>query len=133
MITIAKKVNSGFIALMSSIIISVILLLIATTFSFTGFSSRFNILDLEMKERSSALAEACVDTALLKLANNPNYPGGETITVSGSDTCTINTIDSIIDPIIIDTKAVFQQANTNLHIKVKKSDISVVSWEEMSN
>lgn len=121
----------GFIALMSAIIISVILLLMAISLSFTGFYSRANILDYELKEISSALAEACADTAILRLANNPNYTGPERVTVSGSDTCDIKTIDPSADPIIINTKAVFNQATTNLRIKINKSDLSVVSWEEI--
>ena len=127
----SEKNNSGFIALMSSIIISVILLLIAVTLSFTGLNIRFNILDSELKERSNALAEACVDMALLELVRDSNYQGGETVTVSGSDTCIIKTINPIIDPVVIDTKAIFQQATTNLHIKVNKSNLKVISWEEI--
>ena len=127
----SEKNNSGFIALMSSIIISVILLLIAVTLSFTGLNIRFNILDSELKERSNALAEACVDIALLKLVKDSNYQGGEDVTVSGSDTCIIKTINPIIDPVVIDTKAIFKQATTNLRIKVNKSNLKVISWEEV--
>ena len=125
------KNNTGFVALMSAIIISVILLLIVTNLSLTGFYSRSDILDSELKERSSALAEACADTALLKLANNSSYTGLGTITVFGSDTCTIETIDPNTDPIVVNTKGIFQQATTKLNIKVDKSDLSVVSWEEI--
>ena len=47
------KTNAGFI-LMSTVIISVILLLIAVNLSQTSFFGRFNILDAELKEKSSA-------------------------------------------------------------------------------
>lgn len=126
-----KKNNSGFVALISAIIISVILLLIATNLSLTGFYDRSNILDSELKERSSALAEACADTALLKLANDPNYIGGETITVSGSDTCTIDpTILS--DPRTFITKADYNNTYfTKLKIVVDVASVSVASWEEI--
>lgn len=125
-----KRKNSGFAALMSAIIISVILVLIMTNLGLTGFYSRADILDSELKDRSSALAEACVDIAILKLASNFSYTGGEIITVSGSDTCTIHSINGSTDPIIITTKAIFQNATTNLSVKLNKSDLSVVSWEE---
>ncbi|OGI60837.1 hypothetical protein A2814_03435 [Candidatus Nomurabacteria bacterium RIFCSPHIGHO2_01_FULL_38_19] len=125
-----KKTTAGFIALMSAIIISVILLLIAVNLSFTGFYSRSNILDSEFKARSSALAEACVDTVLLNLANNPSYTGEESITVSGTDTCEIGTIVPTADPIIVEVTADFQNAITNLHIEVNQSNLSVESWEE---
>ena len=125
------KTNSGFAALMSSIIISVILLLVATNLSLTGFYARSNILDAEFKERSSALAEACADVAFIKLANDPDYTWAETIPVLGSDVCTIQTINPALDPITIQTKAIFQNATTDLQIKIDKDDLSVISWEEI--
>jgi hypothetical protein len=130
------KKNTGFIALMSAIIISAILLLITINLSKNSFSGRLNILDSEYKERSVALAEACVDTALLKLANNSAYTGNQTITVSGGDTCIIKNINPTTDPIVIDTKAFFppvasQKATTNLHVRVNKVDLAVLSWEEI--
>lgn len=126
------KTNSGFIALMSAIIISVILLLIATNLSLTGFYGRSNILDYELKERSSALAEACVDTALLKLANNPSYGGSEFVNVDkvGGNDCTIK-------PVVGDIIQVQGYYNniyfTNLEIEFDPSDISVTRWEEKPN
>lgn len=120
-------------ALMSVIIISVILLLIASTLSMTGFSGRLNILDSEYKERSLGLAEGCIDVALLKLAITPTYsvisPGLD-INV-GTDKCTIQKVDSVPDPIIIETRATFQNAVTNIEAKVLKSDLSLVSWQEI--
>jgi len=85
----------------------------------------------KLKERSSALAEACVDTALLELANNPNYAGDETIIVFEGDTCIIQAINPDANPIIINTKAIFRQATTNLNVKANKADLFVVSWEEI--
>lgn len=131
MIKYKIKSNSGFLALISAIIISVVLLLIASNSSFTGFYTRSNVLDFELKERSYALAEACVNIAILKLLNNTPYVGGEIINISGSDFCTINTINPNLDPIIIQTKAIFEHATTNLNIKVNKTDLSIISWEEI--
>ncbi len=125
------KRKSGFAALMSTIILSVILLLIATNLGLTGFYGRSDILDSELKKRSSTLAEACVDTALLKLAENPSYAGSESINVSGADTCNILLINPAVDPIIINTTGVFMNATTKLEVKVNASDLSLVSWEEI--
>lgn len=130
MITRDKKRNSGgFIALMSAIIISVILLLIVVNLSFSSFYSRSNILDSELKERSSALAEACVDTALLKLANNPLYfppVGGESVEVDG-ETCII---ESVSGGTIINIRADYKNYITKLEVEVD-SDIAVIRWEEI--
>lgn len=81
-----QKNNKGFIALFSVILISFVLLLVTTTLSFAGFSGRFNILESEYKKRSRELAEACLATARLKLAENNFYSGNGIVSV-GSDTC----------------------------------------------
>ncbi|OGI76052.1 hypothetical protein A3C67_00505 [Candidatus Nomurabacteria bacterium RIFCSPHIGHO2_02_FULL_42_19] len=123
-----KENNSGFIALMSAIIISVVLLLLATNLSLIGFYGRFNILDSELKERSSTLAEACADTAILKLANNPGYnPANEPVNVGG-DTCIIQ---SVTGGDTIHLRADYKNYITNLKIAINPSDLSVVSWEEI--
>jgi len=67
--------EKGFIALFSVVIISFVLLLIAGTLNFMGFSSRLNILDSESKERSDELANACVESARLKIALDNTYIG----------------------------------------------------------
>jgi len=124
------KANGGFMALMSAIIISVILLLIAVSLSTTSFYGRTNILDFELKEKSSALAEACADTAILRLALDPNYP------FPVNDPINVGENDCIIQSVSGDTqKTVKVKANylnyvTNLEIKVN-SNMSVVFWKEI--
>lgn len=127
------KAKRGFVALISAIIISVVLLLIVTNASLTGFYSRSNISDGELKEISSNYAEACVDTALLKITNDSTYSGGgDTLDV---DTDGIN--DCVIESVTTDT--IYTKGNynnkyyTNLKIGYDSSDVSVTSWEEISN
>ena len=79
-----KHSERGFIALISALIISAILLIALVASNLTGFYSRFNILDSELKERSNATADACADIALLQFALDPMYAGG---------TLNINSID----------------------------------------
>ncbi len=122
--------QSGYIALVSSIIISILLLAVTFTVSSNNFSGRFNVLNAEFKERSLALAEACVDTALLKLAQNPFYSGNENISV-GNDQCSVLPIETPSGQKIIKTKAIFQSSVTNLKITAQASDLSVISWEEV--
>lgn len=131
------KNNSGFMALISAIIISVILLLIASSLNLTSFYNRSDILDSELKEKSSTLAEACVDAAILKLAQNKNY---ELITTDhdisiGTDHCNIFSLSP--NPprtgnITIITKANYNNTYfTNLKIVTDSSDLHVISWEEI--
>jgi len=126
--------QSGFIALISAIIISVLLLIIAVTIGMTGIFGRFNILDSESKERSSALAEACADMAILKLSGNKDYvlidPDDHNIPV-GSDTCDIYALSTPRTfPITIQTRGVINKSYTNL-IVVIDSDFTIVSWKEV--
>ncbi len=131
MINKKRKKNEGFVALISVIIISATLLLIVTTLSYTGFYGRLNVLDSEYKERSSFLAEACADQALLAITNNPaGYTGNATSTISGTDQCYIGFISpSVIE--IFETRGIFQNAYTDLKIKVDTTNMSIISWEEI--
>jgi len=128
-----NKYKYGFVALMSVIIISIILLLMATTLSRSGFLGRLNILNSEYKEKSFALAEACMDTALLKLAIDATYAGGPPEVNIGANKCTINPITSDSTYFYIETTAVFQNAVTNLRVKVSKSNFLIISFEEVPN
>src|SRR4029078_13703994 len=124
------KADSGFIALVSAIIISVVLLLITTSLDLSGFYNRANILDWELKEKSSALAEACADIVLLRLAQNAGYLGGENVTVSGNDTCAISP-SSPQNPRIFHIQAALQSYQTNLNITIDIPTVEVIKWEEL--
>ena len=87
-----SQYHKGFIALMSSIIISIILLTLVVTVSASTFYARFDALGGETKRESLSLAESCMNMALLRLAQNPLYqpaPSGDTIAV-GSKNCIID-------------------------------------------
>jgi hypothetical protein len=124
--------SGGFTALISVIIISAVLLLISSTLSLTGFSGRLNILDSEYKERSLGLAEACMDVALLNLTKDPTYTGGTNINVA-TNNCEIRSLNPVLNPIIIETRAIFQNAVTNLRVRVNRSDLTIISWQEIPN
>ncbi len=121
----------GFIALMSVIIVSVILLLIATTLSLSGFYGRYDILDSELKERSTANAEACIDQAVLELANNPSFLGNATTTISGTYSCYIGLVDSsVAGKFTFKTRSMYQNMYTNVKVTVNSSTFDTISWEE---
>ena len=125
--------QQGFVALISVIIITIVLVVISISVSTTSFFSRFNVADIEYKKRSSDLAEACVDSALLKIAQDPSYTpaaGGEIVNV-GSDTCKIFTVVTVGSQITIQTKAIYQKAVTNLQVTVDSGSYSLISWQEL--
>ncbi|MFH0864544.1 MAG: hypothetical protein V1858_05680 [Candidatus Gottesmanbacteria bacterium] len=126
--------QSGYIALISVIIISLLLIVISVTISFGGYFSRFSILDNEYKEISNGLAEACANTAILKLAQDWSYVTTvpETIAV-GVNNCKIISITDITPQKVILAQAIYQNSYTNLKITVSKtvSAINIDSWEEL--
>ena len=123
--------NNGFVALMSSIIISVILLLLIATTSLTGFYGRTNVSEYEFKEKSAALAEACVNYAILQLTIDGSYAGNESIPV-GDAGCQIRPIAISGANKIIETQAIYQDSYTNLRVVANTATLSVVSYDEVS-
>jgi len=140
MTTIKKQKKDGYIALMSAIIISVLLITLSVTLSMTGYFARFDILNSEYKERSIALAEGCVDMAIIKIAGDSNYTpivGGEAISI-GTDTCRIVSVtkDSpSAGHTTIKTQGIFpatggERSYTNIETIVTSADLNLVSWQE---
>lgn len=128
-----QKNQKGFIALISAIVMSAILLLITTSLSLSSFFTRFTILESEYKERSSALAEACVDSALVKiLLDNTYSPSNEMISV-GENSCLIKKITTNSEQKTILAQGNYQESFTNLSVTVKNSNLEVISWIEISN
>lgn len=127
--------NGGFVALMTAIILIAILLIVTITLNQTSFFTRGILLDSEYKERSSALAEACVDVARLKLANNILYKPINEIVPIGDRECVIRSITDhpTAGQKIIETRATSSESVTNLKVTVEPQveDIKIVSWEEI--
>ena len=126
--------EKGFIAITSAIIISVLLLAITLAITFSAYFARFNVLDSESKERSSALAEACSDAAVLEISGG-KYSTNELLTIGpgSDDDCTIVSVGTSGSQNIIKSRAVINQAYTNLRIGVDSTDFTIKSWDECTN
>jgi len=122
--------SRGYIAVTSALIISLLIMAVIFAVSLAGFYNRANISNSEYKEISNALAEGCVESALLDIATMSTYAGNETVLI-GDKQCNIFPIETAGGQKIIKAKAVFQNAVTNLKITVNSLDLSIVSWEEI--
>ena len=123
----------GFIALMSAILISGVLLILASTGSLMGFYTRADISDTELHNRSESAADACAERAFIRLAGDQTYPGGEKYTLNQLDRCQIGLIATVGTQKIFTTEATSSgKAVTNLRIVYIPSTQTVVSWEEVS-
>lgn len=129
--------NGGFVALVSAVIISLVLLTLIVGTGERGFSSRFNILNSELKAMSSGLAEACVETAILKLAENDTYtinPATPEWIPVGDQGCEISSVDPSVNPIVINTHATSSPivAHTKLEVKIDRPAPFIInSWQEI--
>jgi len=148
-----KKIYSkekGFIALMATIIISLILLVMVLEEGVSGFHARFNILGTEAKEQATALAEGCADRAAANLITDTNYLGNSTTTLDAG-TCHVFPI-LINSPATglatIKTQAQVRGSYANLLVTINLHDIhtgsppllsqppfpnlqvTTISWEE---
>lgn len=122
--------NSGFIALISSVIISVVLLLTITTLSFNGYYNRFNVFESEMKERSQALAKACINIALLRIVSGEKYTGNTAISISDTESCRVGEITHQSGMYSFKTSAEHYNSQTNYKVTVNDADFSIKSLEE---
>ena len=123
--------RSGYLAIVASIIIASLILILISALGLGAFLGRGVISVSHFKEISNALAEGCVDTALLKLAQNPSYGGNETVTINTGETCNILTITTAGSNKVITATAVFQGAETEIKVTVNASTLAVVQWEEL--
>lgn len=123
--------GKGYIAITSAIIIMALILVIAGVVSFSSYFNRSGSLGASLKESSRALAEGCVEHALLELAVGGVYGGNETVAVTASESCQILPIETSGSQKIIKTKATVENLATNIKITVNLQPLTIVSWEEV--
>lgn len=125
--------KSGYMALTATILLSLSLVLVVTAVSFQGFTTRFIVLNTELKAESDYLAESCFEVAKLKLAKDNAYVGNETISLADKQ-CRILSVTGPEASKRIRTTASVQEAISNLEVVVDVTTqplISVTSWTEV--
>ena len=124
--------TGGFIALISILILSAVLL--ATTLSLAqfGIANRFFILNLEQKTASKKMAEACVHVVRIKAYNDPTYTISTptSISIAGA-TCTIYAVTVTGSNTTIKTKATNGDASTSLQVVENNTTGDFTSWQEV--
>jgi hypothetical protein len=108
--------NGGYIALMATIIIALVLLVMIVKEGFSGWMTRFVVLGTEAKEQANALAEGCIDQAVASLITDPSYLGNTTSSMPGGD-CKVFGIDPTdlaAGVVTVKTQAVVREAYANI-------------------
>jgi hypothetical protein len=123
----------GFIALMSAIVISALLLAVTFSVGFIGFFARFNLIDSESKEKSFILAESCLEVAIANIVQDPAFnPINQKVTV-GSESCTIVSVSNAGVLRTVKTFAVINKAHTNLKAVFDTVSFRLISEIECEN
>lgn len=134
-----NRANGGYVALMATIIISLILLVMTVEEGASGWHARFNILGTEAKEQADALAEGCANQALVAIVTDPSYGGDATTTTTGG-TCHVFPIQFNTPTagfVTIKTQAEVRDSYANLQIVGTMNDIRAGRysgfWQEIPN
>ena len=120
----------GYIAITTSIILSILILAVAVSLGSSNLFIRFDTLDFYNKQSSFSAARSCLDYGLLKLADNPSYLGNETISIS-SYQCSILTVETSGPNKILKARSQISGATTNLKLTVNAQNLSTVALEEV--
>lgn len=128
-----KPKSEGYIALISVLIISAIAILIASSANLISISESNMSLQESKGWEAFYLATACAEDALMKLKDNLNYPGNETLTFD-TGTCTISPLEGEgnEDRIIKVSAAAYNQTRKiKIRIKRVNPDMEISSWQEV--
>lgn len=126
-----SKSKEGYVAITTSIILSMIILVVAITLGSSNLLTRSDFLDFNNKQLSFTLARSCLGYALLRLAEVPTYSGNQTIAVDAYQ-CSILPIETSGQNKIIKATAQISGATTNLRLTVDGNSLITVIFEELS-
>lgn len=122
--------QQGYIALITSIIISALLLILISCASLSSFYSAENILAKTQKQESSDLAFSCLNMALLRLASDSSWLGAETWKVADK-LCHITQVSLSNNNFVFILQVRVNNSFTTLKANVQKSNLEINSIEEL--
>jgi len=125
------KNKSGFIALITVLIIFAIILLVGLSVSLLSIGEAQMGLKKTQSSQSTYLANLCAEQALMKLKENINYSGGEIIDIEGGN-CQILPIEG---KWTIKTIANFENQVKKIKIIVSQvnPEMIISSWQEVAD
>ncbi|MES2023882.1 MAG: hypothetical protein V4439_04315 [Patescibacteria group bacterium] len=122
-----KKNQQGFIALLATVIIGLTLLSMVAREGYAGWHARFNVLGTESKEQATALADGCIDEALLSLLGGFPYQAGTTIASPIGD-CKIFPIDTATSGYAtLKAQSQVNDSYSNISVAINTNDVHLGS------
>jgi len=125
----------GYIALISILIISAILVLIALSASHFGISQLTMALQKNQSSESYYLAMACAEEALMKLKEDLGYRGDETLNIDGAS-CNILRVEGRGNKDrIIKTRSNAHNQTKKIKIEINRvnPEMEIKSWQEVAD
>jgi len=125
--------KNGYIALVSLLIISSITLFIAVNANLFGISESRMALDRANSSKAFYLANLCAEEALIKLKDDSNYSGNETINTSRGN-CEILLIEGSGETNrTVKTTGNFDNKTRKIKIEISRINplMEISSWEEV--
>ena len=126
--------NSGYIALISILIISTIGLIIAFSFAQEGVESG-KILAARNKGHQALMnASACAEEALIALRDDLSYTGDEILSLD-EGTCEVRPVATTTDEIIVQTEGVVDNYTSRLEVIVGTTSpyMEIKSWQQVKS
>ncbi|HXF44329.1 MAG TPA: hypothetical protein VNK70_02610 [Candidatus Paceibacterota bacterium] len=120
----------GYIAVISAVIITAIVIVIALVFSSSNYLGRFDTAGFEEKGAGREVALGCLEHAKLRMKTGA-YSGGENINIGGYD-CSILPIETEGKNKVIKASSTIGGRSTNLKLTVDGSTLENLSLEEVS-
>lgn len=127
--------NKGFIALTSILIIGAMVLVISIGVALRSVDEAYMSLGEQEAGRAIALANLCAEQALMKLKNDSNYSGNESIIVEG-ESCDILAVDGTGNSNrTVRSKSTVSGFTKKVKVEVLQinPEMQINSWEEVSD
>ena len=129
-----KNVQSGFIVMVSVLIVGSVALSIALTIVFVNINAGKNILLIQDSDQARMMANTCSEIALQELVMDNNISGGDTLTFAEGN-CVYNISHGSGETRIIES---IGQVKNNvrrekININSLTPEINIISWQEVAN
>lgn len=127
------KQQSGYIALITVLIVGAISTTIAATLLVTGTDAQRGSLVLQRSVQARALVGACVEEALQLIHDNTAYTGTGNLNLGqGSCTYTVTNTGGVNRSVAVSATVNSVVRRAQVYVTIGTTSISITSWQEVS-
>lgn len=119
--------SRGFIAYISAITLSAILLVLASTLSFSLWYAQSDFLEYEYAQYSALAAAECVDNVRVLLLQNPPFLGGTSI-LTTQGVCEVGAVQQTASLYAFSVAATYAAVRTEVYIEADVASLAIRSW-----